>query len=47
MKIVAVFLLLCVAACANTSDTALSVVHADDPVWSLMPDHLNQGEMPQ
>lgn len=35
------------AACANTSDTALPMVHRDDPIWGLAPDHLDFGALPQ
>jgi hypothetical protein len=34
------------AACANTSDTALPMVHPDDPSWGLVPDHLDFGALP-
>jgi hypothetical protein len=40
----ALFLL---AACANTGDTALPMVHSDDPTWGLVPDHLDFGALPQ
>lgn len=41
-------LVLClVAACANTSGTALPMVHQGDPTWGLMPDHLDFGALPQ
>lgn len=35
------------AACANTSDTALPMVHPDDPTWGLVPDDLDYGALPQ
>ena len=35
------------AACANTSDTALPMVHPGDPVWGLTPDHLEYGALPR
>jgi hypothetical protein len=35
------------AACANTSDTALPMVHPGDPVWGLAPDHLDYGAVPR
>jgi hypothetical protein len=35
------------AACANTSDTALPMVHPDDPTWGLVPDHLEFGALPK
>jgi hypothetical protein len=35
------------AACANTSDAPLPMVHQDDPTWGLLPDHLDFGALPQ
>ena len=35
------------AACANTRDTALPIVHPDDPTWGLAPDHLDFGALLQ
>ena len=35
------------AACANTSDTALPMVHQGDPTWQLAPDHLDFGALLQ
>jgi outer membrane biogenesis lipoprotein LolB len=35
------------AACANTSDTALPMVHPDDPTWQLVPDRLEFGALPK
>jgi hypothetical protein len=35
------------AACANTSDTALPTVHPGDPTWGLVPDHLEYGALPR
>jgi hypothetical protein len=35
------------AACANSSDTALPMVHPNDPSWGLVPDHLDFGALPQ
>lgn len=35
------------AACANPGDTALPMVHPDDPTWGLAPDHLDYGALPQ
>lgn len=43
-----VALALCLlAACANTGDTALPMVHPDDPTWGLVPDDLDYGALPQ
>jgi hypothetical protein len=35
------------AACANTSDAPLPMVHEDDPTWELTPDHLDFGALPK
>lgn len=35
------------AACANTSDAPLPIVHQDDPTWGLVPDHLDFGALPR
>ena len=35
------------AACANTGETALPMVHPGDPTWRLAPDHLELGALPQ
>ena len=35
------------AACANTSGTALPMVHSGDPIWGLAPDRLEYGALPR
>jgi hypothetical protein len=35
------------AACTNTSEAPLPMVHQDDPTWGLVPDHLNFGALPR
>jgi hypothetical protein len=48
IRLACLALALCLlAACANTSDTALPMVRRDDPSWGLVPDHLDFGALPQ
>jgi hypothetical protein len=35
------------ASCGNVAGRPLPVVHADDPTWALMPDHLDAGSLPR